>query len=188
MSRSIIADQINKALSMRMVVEKYGIPISRAGFISCPFHNEKTPSLKIYNEIGRGFYCFGCGQGGDVIKFIQKYLNLTFPQALQRIKSDFGIGEYMDMRETREWQKRQRAIERDREKKAKARHIQEQINATEANKLRDQVLENNEIIKNNPPIRSGTEIIFPDAWVQAIKKRDELNYMFNERLEGIQHE
>ena len=90
------------------------------------------------------------------------------------------------MRETREWQKGNVRLNATGRKKAKARHIQEQINATEANKLRDQVLENNEIIKNNPPIRSGTEIIFPDAWVQAIKKRDELNYMFNERLEGIQ--
>ena len=41
----------------------------------CPFHNEKTPSFTVYPENG-SYYCFGCGQGGDVITFVMKNENL----------------------------------------------------------------------------------------------------------------
>ena len=43
----------------------------------CPFHDEKTPSFQVTPARGF-FYCFGCGEGGDVITFIQKIDNLTF--------------------------------------------------------------------------------------------------------------
>ena len=48
----------------------------------CPFHHEKTPSFFVNDSLG--FYkCFGCGEGGDVIDFIQKYDSLTFKEALE---------------------------------------------------------------------------------------------------------
>jgi len=74
---------------MHRVVECYGYKISRHGYMKCPFHNEKTPSLKIYPE-GKGFYCFGCGAGGSVIDFVMKLFSLDFHEALKRINNDFG--------------------------------------------------------------------------------------------------
>ena len=49
---------------------------------SCPFHSERTPSCTIFTDT-QNFYCFGCGAGGDVITFIMKIENLTFPEAVK---------------------------------------------------------------------------------------------------------
>lgn len=90
-SHSDLADQIKAVVSMRAVADRYGLEVSRGGFIACPFHTERTPSLKLYNEPGRGFYCYGCGAGGSVIDFAMRLLNLDFRQAAVRLASDFGI-------------------------------------------------------------------------------------------------
>ena len=62
----------------------------------CPFHNEKTPSFSV--DEGRQTYkCFGCGEGGDVISFVEKYYNLDFMEAremLARALKDCGGAEY----------------------------------------------------------------------------------------------
>ena len=48
----------------------------------CPFHDEKTPSFQVTPS--RGFYyCFGCGEGGDVITFLQRQQNLSFVEAIE---------------------------------------------------------------------------------------------------------
>ena len=50
----------------------------------CPFHEEKTPSFTVNEEKGV-FYCHGCGEGGDVIVFIQKMEGLDFKGALTHL-------------------------------------------------------------------------------------------------------
>ncbi len=56
----------------------------------CPFHDEKTPSFQV--TAARGFfYCFGCGEGGDAITFLQKISNLTFTEAVQQLADKVGI-------------------------------------------------------------------------------------------------
>jgi len=55
----------------------------------CPFHDEKTPSFTIYRQT-QSFYCFGCGVGGDIIKFIELIENLSFIEAAARL----GGGNY----------------------------------------------------------------------------------------------
>lgn len=56
----------------------------------CPFHNEKTPSF-IVNEEKQIFNCFGCGEKGDVIKFVQSYYNLSFMEAVDKLCDEYGI-------------------------------------------------------------------------------------------------
>ncbi len=56
----------------------------------CPFHNEKTPSFTVSEDKGF-FHCFGCGAHGDVIDFIMRIDNLTFPEAVDRLAAEAGI-------------------------------------------------------------------------------------------------
>ena len=56
----------------------------------CPFHNEKTPSFSVHAT--RQFYhCFGCGTSGDVLGFVQKIENITFPEAVRLVAQKVGI-------------------------------------------------------------------------------------------------
>ncbi len=56
----------------------------------CPFHSEKTPSLSINEEEGI-YYCFGCKESGDVIKFIQKMENIDFMDAVKLLAEKAGM-------------------------------------------------------------------------------------------------
>ena len=69
-----IVDIVKESVSCKDFAEHIGLSVNRSGFCCCPFHGEKTPSLKIYSD-GRGWYCFGCHQGGDVINMAKLYYN-----------------------------------------------------------------------------------------------------------------
>lgn len=84
---------IKNTITFNDVLTKYGYALNKARFICCPFHKEKTPSLKIYLK-DNSFHCFGCGASGDVIKFVQKLFGLTFPETLKKIDMDFGMNIY----------------------------------------------------------------------------------------------
>ena len=56
----------------------------------CPFHHEKTPSFAI-NEVEQYYHCYGCGESGDVIKFIEQYENLTFMEAVKYLADSVGL-------------------------------------------------------------------------------------------------
>ena len=56
----------------------------------CPFHDEKSPSFNVTPERGM-YFCFGCGEGGDVITFVMKRNNLTFAEAVQRLAKRAGV-------------------------------------------------------------------------------------------------
>ena len=68
--------------------EHYGLQVNRNGMCSCPFHEDRHPSMKL-NE--RYFYCFGCGATGDVIDFTARLYNLSPKEAAEKLAQDFGI-------------------------------------------------------------------------------------------------
>lgn len=79
-------DDIKRDHPMPEVVRQYGIEINHAGFCRCPFHNERTASMKIYAQ---SFYCFGCGAGGDVIDFVRLYERCDFKTAFRMLGGEF---------------------------------------------------------------------------------------------------
>lgn len=63
----------------------------RADFMAlCPFHGEKTPSFHVMDDKGT-YYCFGCGEKGDIFSFVQKTENLGFREALERLAAEAGV-------------------------------------------------------------------------------------------------
>ena len=117
---------IKDRLTMREVLLHYGYEPNRAKFICCPFHNEKTPSMKIYEQ---DFHCFGCGEHGDVISFVQKLFGLSFPDTLKKIDIDFGLNLYGEhtFDEIRRSHYKQKQIQAERERnKREKEHAEEE--------------------------------------------------------------
>ncbi|GIG19892.1 DNA primase [Cellulomonas chitinilytica] len=56
----------------------------------CPFHDERSPSFHVRPQVGR-YHCFGCGEGGDVISFVQKVDGLGFAEAVEYLAGRVGI-------------------------------------------------------------------------------------------------
>ena len=56
----------------------------------CPFHKEKTPSFTV-NRDKQIFYCFGCGEGGNVLTFLMKMSDMLFPEAVRHLAGKTGV-------------------------------------------------------------------------------------------------
>lgn len=85
-------DEIMRSADILEIIGEY-VSLQRKGrnyFGLCPFHDEDTPSFSVNPE--KQFYkCFGCGEGGNVISFLMKIENLTFPEAARQLAERYGI-------------------------------------------------------------------------------------------------
>ncbi len=77
---------IESIISQYVVLKKNGRSLKGL----CPFHSEKTPSFNVSSD-KQLFYCFGCGAGGDVITFIMKAENLSYPEAVKFLAEKVGL-------------------------------------------------------------------------------------------------
>ena len=86
---------IDEIISRSDIVEILGkyLKLKRSGnnfFACCPFHNEKSASFSI-NPQKQFFHCFGCGESGDVIKFLVQHTNVSFVDAVKELAMLSGI-------------------------------------------------------------------------------------------------
>ena len=89
---SSFIDQVRSATEILDVVSQY-VPLKPAGKNHkglCPFHKEKTPSFNVSPE-RQIFHCFGCGEGGDVFKFLMLYDKMSFVEAVEHLANRAGI-------------------------------------------------------------------------------------------------
>ena len=82
--------QIKMAVSVKEAAEYYGLEVNRGSMICCPFHADRTPSMKLNEEY---FYCFGCGAHGDVVALTAQLFDLPPAEAAKKLAADFGIVE-----------------------------------------------------------------------------------------------
>ena len=81
-----VFEAVKQSVTTRQAAEHYGIRVGRNGMACCPFHNDKTPSMKL----DRRYHCFGCG-ADDVIDFAAALYGLGKKEAAVQLAQDFGL-------------------------------------------------------------------------------------------------
>lgn len=85
-------DEVRHRTDLKEVVDGY-VTLKGAGLGSfkglCPFHDERSPSFTVRPQVGR-YHCFGCGEDGDVISFVQKLDHTTFHEAVEKLAARIG--------------------------------------------------------------------------------------------------
>src|ERR1700692_891975 len=86
------ADRVKQQADIVRVVGEY-VRLKKSGLNFtglCPFHSEKTPSFSV-SATKQFYYCFGCGVGGDVFKFVMEMDKITFPESVRTVAEKCGI-------------------------------------------------------------------------------------------------
>jgi DNA primase len=90
--KSFSFEKIREHLDIVEVVSQY-VNLKRSGVnftALCPFHTEKTPSF-IVSPQKQIYHCFGCGKGGDVIKFVGEINGLDYYDAAVKLAKDYNL-------------------------------------------------------------------------------------------------
>jgi DNA primase len=85
-------EEVRRAADIVRVISEQ-VPLKKMGTSwkgLCPFHQEKTPSFNVRSEPAV-FHCFGCGEGGDVFKFVMLHERVGFPEAIETLARRFGV-------------------------------------------------------------------------------------------------
>lgn len=83
-----IFETVKSSLDLKDTARHYEIEVNRAGFACCLFHNDRTPSMKLYKD---NFYCFSCGKSGDVISLIAEKLSVSQYESAKILSNDFHL-------------------------------------------------------------------------------------------------
>ena len=108
--------ELRQRCDIESIVSSY-VSLKRKGKLLgglCPFHNEKTPSFYVYPET-QSYYCFGCGNGGDVVTFIKNIENLDYVEAVKFLCDKCGMSLPEDNNDNGLSRRRMRMYEANRE-------------------------------------------------------------------------
>ena len=83
-----IFEIVKENINLQEAAELYGIDVNRYGKALCPFHNDRHPSLYVADD---HYYCFACGEHGDVIDFVGRLFQLSPYDAARKLMADFHL-------------------------------------------------------------------------------------------------
>ena len=81
-------ETVKASVSVPEAAERYGLDVGRSGMTRCVFHDDRNPSMKLNEGY---FYCFGCGEHGDVIDLTARLFGLSSREAAKKLAHDFGL-------------------------------------------------------------------------------------------------
>lgn len=168
------AETIKGSLTARQVAEAIGMEPDRNGFCRCPFHGEKTASLKLYPG-KRGWHCFGCGAGGSVIDLVMSYYSMDFKGAVDFLNNEFRLGLPIGYKPTAEQEAEARRRAEEREKKEAERQRREAEKARAYHRYLEvsaEIAEAENNIREYAP--KGFDDDFDVRYMEAIGKIDAL--------------
>lgn len=84
-------ESVKASVSVREAAAMYGIKVDRNNMCVCPFHQDRRPSMKVDGKYLSWFFCFGCGEKGDVISFVEKLFGLSPLDAVKKLAEDFNV-------------------------------------------------------------------------------------------------
>ena len=81
---------VKTSINLGEAAEHYGIKVNRYGKALCPFHNDRHPSMVVYDD---HYHCFACGEHGDVIDLVANLYGMPVLDAVNKLAYDFGISQ-----------------------------------------------------------------------------------------------
>lgn len=191
------AEEIKRRLSMREVAQYYGLEGDgiHKNQVCCPFHHDRKPSMHIYDG-SRGWFCFVCNEGGDVIQFVQKYFSLTFKEAVEKLNNDFHLGLPIGGTLSKEQLRKMYEAERARKKALAEQERQEKLLMTKYNAALDHYISLDLMMIENEPNKGeypNQAYVYANkridgAWYDVEKAREELRRHEEERRNGGKNE
>lgn len=116
-----ILNDIKELVDVPSAARHYGVEVHRRNMALCPFHRERNPSCKLYDD---HYYCFVCQAHGDVIRLVQELFGLKPIEAVKQLNSDIALG--LDLDKPPDMEKinrRRRAIAERKAEKARVEHM-----------------------------------------------------------------
>ena len=85
---SSVFDAVKAAIPVPTAAKRYGLEVNSGDMARCPFHDDRTPSMKRYED---HYFCFGCGKHGDVISLVAELFAIPPYDAACKLADDFGL-------------------------------------------------------------------------------------------------
>ena len=82
-----VFEVVKENVTARQAAEAYGLKVGPTGMACCPFHSDKSPSMKLDER----YYCFGCGATGDAVDLTAKLFGIGLREAAVKLAEDFGL-------------------------------------------------------------------------------------------------
>ena len=169
--------QVKEQVSTRDVAVHYGHKVNRQGMMRCPFHPDKTPSMKV----DKNFICFGCQEKGDVIRFASKLFGLPPYDAAGKLIEDMGLTVTAENRPE---------VQPGIRQKAKRERTEKQLFDQAVDRIYDVYCDYyrllNEWAEAYAPVSPDED--FHPLFVEAMHKRDYVEYLLDLLYDGSEEE